>query len=89
MERKLQKADSEEAGLLSPSGFKEKAKGFNWILNYISSLGRFEVLCGFFCKHKRQLYFEADLYHMVVGLFQSVAEKYIEKSATEPCNFSS
>lgn len=73
--RKGKWAVSEEAGSLSPSGSKEEAKGFNWILNCISSHERFRVHCGLLWEHDRQLRFQADLYQMVVGLLLSVTEK--------------
>lgn len=83
--RWLQEAVSDETGSLSPSGFEEETKGFNWILNSISSQERFGVHCGLLCKHNRQPCFKIDLYEMVVCLFQSVTEK---DTATRPCHFS-
>lgn len=41
--RGLQRAVSEEARSPSPLGSKEEAKGFNWILNCISSQERVRV----------------------------------------------
>lgn len=69
------KMTSVKAGSLSPSGSKEEAKGFNWILNCISRQERFRVHCGPLREHDRQPSFQADLYQMVLGLLLSVTGK--------------
>ena len=73
---------------LSPWGFKEEAKGLHWILNSVRSQGRFGVHCGLLCERNRQLRFWADLYQMVLCLFQSVTEEEYENTASRPCHFS-
>lgn len=73
--RGQQEAVSEETGAPSPLGFKEEAKGFNWIWNSVPSQERFAAHCDRCCKLARQLCFKTGPYQMVACVLQSVTEK--------------